>query len=202
MRRFLRHFLLLAALGGAAGAWAQPVSQNEIGTGVLAGAHGRLAVNSSAGIGNVQSNQAALAASGHRASAQAGTMQKTQRPGEAWADAGRSQALIGRDVFSGAIGILTVNQASGHGNAQTNSVAISAAPVAEAAVEHLAGVHAPRGSRSDAGKASGALRGERSAVIADTAFAAAAGVVQINQIAGSGNAAHNAFAMSIGAAPR
>lgn len=186
--------LLLAAswIAPAAAQSAATSSYNEIGHEVLAGARGNMAINSSSGNGNAQNNAVAIAVGGH---ASADLRSRQQAAGNA--DAGDAyRAAIGERAFHGASGIVAVNQSSGNGNAQANLVAIAAGRYAEVSIDHLGTVSATPPTAASAGEALERNR-ERRAMVADSAFSGATGVVQLNQLAGSGNNTVNAFAVSV-----
>jgi hypothetical protein len=181
---------------------AQSVSLSEIGAGALAGTRGNVAANISSGAGNAQSRLAVIAVGAQQANADIRASHQTESHGNTLQVVGNAHAVIGAGAFAGSTGILAVHQASGNGNAQANLVGISAAPVAEVTIDYLANVHATRSLGSTDGKTVARASGERSAVVADSAFTGATGIVQVNQLAGSGNTAANAFALSVGASPR
>lgn len=190
--------LLLAAacIGPAA---AQSASHNEIGNDVLSGARGNMAINSSAGSGNAQSNMAVIAVGANQATADIRSRQ--QAAGSESAEQ-TQRAVIGERAFRGGTGIVAVNQSSGNGNAQANLVAVAAGRYAEVSIEHLGTVSAAPVATTRASAAEGGPRREQRAVVADSAFAGATGIVQLNQLAGSGNNTVNAFALSVGSAPQ
>jgi len=179
---------LLLALSASASA--QAAAHATIGDAALAGASGRIALNQSAGAGNAQANLAAIA-SGPAAAAGLDNRQQAVRR----AASGAATAEIDGAAFSGARGVIAVNQASGNGNVQANLVALAAGRFAEVSVDQLGSVRAASDTQ---GAASPDPTPERKAAIADSAFAGAAGIVQVNQAAGAGNNTANLF--SLGAA--
>ncbi len=101
------------------------------------------------------------------------------------------QALIGAGAFRGAQGVIALNQASGVGNSQSNSVVLGAgASLASVTDGQLAAVSPRPGPAAGPAATTG-----RTALIDPGAFHAASGVVQVNQTAGSGNATGNAFVL-------
>ncbi len=101
------------------------------------------------------------------------------------------RTLIGAGAFSGARGVIAVNQASGSGNSQANAVVLGiGSSLAIATDGQLASVSPRPGSAAGPVTPSG-----RSALIEPSAFQAAAGVVQVNQTAGLGNSTGNAFVL-------
>lgn len=164
-------------------------AHTAIGDAALAGASGRIAINQSAGFGNAQANMAAIG-TGPTATASIDNRQQTRRQ----ASSGAATAQIDGAAFSGARGVISVNQASGTGNVQANLVALAAGRFAEVSLDQLGSVRASDSDSAGAPRRSPAHR----AVIADSAFAGAAGIVQVNQTAGAGNNTANLF--SLGAA--
>lgn len=194
MMRLLFRFAgpALLAAGVTAGAAAQSTSHSAIQDSALAGASGHVAVNNSAGTGNAQANMAVIGIGTEHASAAVRSRQHT-RHGER--SSGTQVAAIEGGAFRGASGIVTVNQASGSGNAQANLVAIAAGALSEVSIDQLGSVSAGQETQPAAASR------EQRAAISDSAFAGANGIVQVNQLAGSGNNTANVFALSIGASP-
>jgi len=170
------------------------VTQSVISGNALANVQGRAAVNIVAGDSNLQANTAALAigASEAQVSALAINVQRTDArqanyPGHAF-------ATIGDRAFSGATGMVSINQASGAGNAQSNTAAFGLGFEAEVVAESVLAATTSRTAPAGAGAGDGRLRGVS---IADTAFDGARGLVQVNQSAGSGNTTANNFALRV-----
>ncbi len=92
-------------------------------------------------------------------------------------------AILAGATLSGGRGLATINEASGHGNVQANADAIAQGGAAVASVhQHLTGTVA--GLAAD------------SAVIGGQAFARFAGILDINQAAGSNNAEANSMTLA------
>lgn len=201
---------LLAASMAAAPVWADKpllvlppayLTNSVIDGSVFSGANGNIAVNLAAGDANVQLNAASLAASFGAGIAQAGIygFQYTEKTG---ASPDSAICTIGGDAFANVSGITAINQASGQGNAQANGVAIALGlGGAEAIAESSLGA-------ITTGQWPDSANGEDSsnihqASVEETAFVGARGLVQINQLAGSGNATANNFAVrvSLGGVP-
>jgi hypothetical protein len=190
--------LLLTGAASTGNAFAQavavPLSHALISDAALAGSAGNIAINNSAGAGNAQANIAVIGIADEVASADIGSRQSA---GEMPAVRGNRIAEIGADAFRHAAGIITVNQSSGNGNAQANLVAVAAGKISEVSIDQLGRVSVPRdGSSIASGNADDT--GTRKSAIADSAFIGARGIVQVNQLAGSGNSSANVFALSIG----
>lgn len=187
---------LLTLNNAAAQAQDAAASTNLISAAALSGSTGRIAVNTAAGNGSTQANIAAVSVGGASASSMIGSEQQALVPYPVAHAGARSE--IGADAFRGASGLISVNQSSGHGNTQANLAAIALGQMPEVSIEQLAHVSAaPPAAQQTAGNADGTPA--KNAVIADSAFAGARGIVQINQLAGSGNSTANVFALSIGA---
>lgn len=96
---------------------------------------------------------------------------------------GPEQATISGSAFAGASGSIKVNEAAGNGNEQANISVLS-----------LGGtVHVSLTQR-----VSGLAHDTGSATISDSAFAGASGALQLNQVAGSGNAQGNVIVVQLG----
>lgn len=158
----------------------------------FARAGGAIAVNQAAGDTNLQTNLRAIAV-GERAQATVHVLQaqddRHDRPTHA-------QAVIGGRAFEGAGGLVAINQASGSGNAETNAVAMTVAGpgTRDAQGDQTSGIASAGMPRVAAGARSTVVR--RAAVTAD-AFRGFEGALQLNQIAGSGNATLNQLVLSV-----
>jgi|GEM_PF-2773010 len=95
------------------------------------------------------------------------------------------------DAFAGARGVIAVNQSAGSHNAQSNAVAIAVGPSALGS-DALLNVQRPGVPIRGAGSTS-----RNVAELSGGAFRSASGIVQINQIAGSGNVVHNAVSVRV-----
>lgn len=172
-----------------------PLSHSAVSDAALAGSAGNIAVNDSAGMGNAQANIAVISVSEGLASADISSRQQAAHGVPA--AGGNELAEIGSNAFRNASGIIAVNQSSGNGNTQANLVAIAFGKMSEVSIEQLGRVSASQGmSASSAGSAEGS--GKQKSTIADSAFIGARGIVQVNQLAGSGNSSANVFAFSVG----
>jgi hypothetical protein len=192
--------VLMAALLNLNDATAQAqdaaLSTNLISAAALSGSTGRVAVNTAAGNGSTQANIAAISVGGASTSSAIGSEQQALVPYPVARIGARSE--IGSDAFRGASGLISVNQSSGHANTQANLAAIVVGQMPEVSIEQLAHVSAAPATAQQATGNAGGTPGQN-AVIADSAFAGARGIVQVNQLAGSGNSTANVFALSIGA---
>lgn len=169
-------------------------AQSTIDGGVLGNARGVIAVNMAAGDGNVQMNATALAANAGKgvAQAQVSGLQMTEMDTGSAPDV--AMANIAQGAFAGAAGLISVNQASGQGNAQANGLAIALGIDGEVVAESVLGATVSGQGLVEMERNRGMVQ---SVTVDDTAFAGARGVVQINQLAGSGNATANNLSLSI-----
>jgi|GEM_PF-49983 len=167
------------------------LDDNHIGQQFAKGATGNVAVNAAAGAANLQTNQRTLN----------GTIDVAQRidnPGHARPAWMETNTRIDGQAFSRGQGVLGVNQVAGDGNAQINSMAL--APAGEGfkeirALEPVNPVGASDAAARD-GQSGSDSSGRYRAVVTDTAFSGFGGVLQINQVSGSGNVTANHFSMS------
>jgi len=164
----------------------------------LSGASGAIAVNQAAGDHNLQANLVALANGGLAS----GSVQAAQlRAGDTHDGALRgATATLAGDALSGASGIVSINQASGSGNAELNTVVAVLADqgIRETNDEALASF-ASAGGQGEA--VDGQPVGPRNVGVSSTALRGFDGVLQLNQIAGSGNATGNEFSLSVQGGP-
>ncbi len=114
-----------------------------------------------------------------------------------------ASASIGGQALNGATGVAMINQASGIGNATVNVVTATLAQqgIRESDDEALAasGTLASAGGQDLANSRKAA--GTRSVAVEDTALRGFDGVLQLNQIAGSGNATANQIGISVQSTP-
>lgn len=169
-------------------------TQAVISDDVLTGARGVIGVNIVAGDSNAQINAHALSISvgqGVHTSSNIKTSQHVnylEGPDSA-------VSLIEGNAFSNASGLISINHASGAGNAQLNDVAIGIAIGGVALTESELNLTVTGQPVSQLSQGAGVQH--REAVIGEAAFDGASGVVQINQLAGSGNATSNNFGLSV-----
>ncbi|WP_228482043.1 hypothetical protein [Lysobacter sp. H21R4] len=160
------------------------------------GASGALGANMAAGDHNLQANLRSFA-SGTQANASARTHQ--QHANNDYDSPAHATATVGGQAFGQASGLLSINQASGSGNAETNLV--SAALAQQGIREASDGNLQSSVSASAGGQASPnpdvARPGTRNVAVESTAMQGFDGVLQLNQIAGSGNSISNQLALSV-----
>ena len=157
----------------------------------LAGANGAIA-----GDLNLQGNLRGIA-SGARADV-AINAQQVQGGNRVLSAPLHARADIGGDALAGASGIASINQASGIANTTLNVVSATLARqgIRETDDTALAAEgSALAGGRDDAGR--GVATGTRSAGVASTALRGFDGVLQLNQVAGSGNDTANVLGLVV-----
>lgn len=176
------------------------LTQSRIDGAALSGASGAIALNVAAGDLNQQSNARAIAI-GTRALASVDVRQ-TRRDDRANAPDAASARIADR-ALAGASGLAGINQASGSGNSAFNAVALALAQqgIRESDDDGtLSAAFASAGQQHDFERG-GATTGRRVASVDSTALQGFEGVLQLNQVAGSGNDTGNTLAMSIQAGP-
>jgi len=156
----------------------------------FAGVNGASSINMAAGDLNQQANLRAFAAGGH---AQA-NIHSNQTHIDDHANApDHATATIGGTAFANGRGLVSINQASGSGNAELNAVA--AALAQQGIRETNDGALSVTVSASARGQPStgrhGLGNGTRNVAVEATAMKGFDGVLQLNQVAGSGNATGN-----------
>jgi hypothetical protein len=157
--------------------------RSVIGSGALTGASGRVATNQAAGTGNMQSNQAVMAV-GPGAAAHSSASAEMYGPVAIDPHASYS-ARIESKAMSNMSGLVSVNQASGAGNAQMNLITVVVGdPIGTADDSALS--HAAPTART--GGAGATARVAPVVGLAPDALAGSRGVLQLNQVAGGGNA--------------
>ena len=114
-----------------------------------------------------------------------------------------ASATIGGQALNGASGVASINQASGHGNATLNVVT---ATLAQQGIRESDDDSSLSAAFASAGQQhgfehGGATSDRRVASVESTALQGFEGVLQLNQVAGSGNDTGNTLVMSIQAGP-
>lgn len=166
------------------------IANSDIAGHVAENARGVVAVNQAAGDSNLQANAAALGGQ----SANVSISQRLQVPG---VDKLKAAARIGASAFSNVRGALSVNQASGIANAQSNSVSIATGINGEVGDAALSATLPDAAGPVRSGQAGGT----RIVEVDSTAFRNASGIVQLNQTAGTGNSSSNNFVLHLGVQP-
>jgi len=161
----------------------------------LEGGRGVIGVNVVAGDSNAQLNARALAVSVGQGVHASALIKASQHVDFLGGGPDSAVSLIGGNAFSNASGLISINHASGAGNAQLNDVAIGIAIGGVALTESELDLTVTGQPVSQLSQGGGAQH--REAMISESAFNGTSGVVQINQLAGSGNATSNSFGLSV-----
>ena len=172
------------------------LTQSRLEGQVLAGASGSIKLNQAAGDLNRQYNGHALA-SGEQASVQVAVAPRSDDDQLATGTALQARAELTGQVLQGASGLASLNQASGQANGQANAVAISVSAQAAPAVPAML-APLPRPAGTDRRPAA---VGVRQALVTGQALAGYAGVLQLNQIAGSFNVVENRLGLHVQTGP-
>jgi hypothetical protein len=211
MKRMLRHFAFCAvalwlAAGWQAAAFAQTsnadsysnmltyLDSNTIDGNVMQGTQGITGVNTAAGNGNLQANVRAFALGN-----QAQAMIQARQHAHSYAPNATlyASATISGHAYDQGQGIASINQVSGNSNTQLNGVAASLTNqgIREATDGTLsATVSASAGGQPPSNHAQAG--GTRSVAVDPSAMEGFDGVMQLNQVAGSGNASDNLLLLS------
>lgn len=162
----------------------------------FAGAHGVIGINQAAGDDNLQANLRSIAIGELAIALAAGQ----QTHANSQFDTPQSAtASIGGNALAGASGLASINQASGSGNAELNLVAVTSASqgmdeTTDAQLSFVASI--PAGGQAPL-PTSVAGTGTRGVAVESTALQGFGGLLQLNQVAGSGNATNNQFGLSV-----
>jgi hypothetical protein len=172
-------------------------TQSEINGQALQGSFGRISVNQAAGSGNAQANLAVIAVgtAPDHSNNNSGDLRAAQST-RGIAPSAAARASIAGGAFAQSSGLVSVNQTSGHGNAQTNAFLLGNGNLAVSALTdtELSAAHTQSGS-TDGKETSPALI--RETHIGDDAFRGSHGVVQVNQSSGVGNSSANAIVLRL-----
>lgn len=178
------------------------LNQTRLDGRALSGADGAMVVNMAAGDLNLQANLLGVA-SGGNAQVNIDARQRNGNNRVRADGALEASASIGGQALNGASGVAMINQASGIGNATLNVVTATLAQqgIRETNDEALAasGALASAGEQDTARR--GGSAGTRSVAVEDTALQGFDGVLQLNQIAGSGNTTANQLGISVQSTP-
>lgn len=185
------------------------LNDNRIDGQVGAGATGNLSINIAAGDGNLQANQralqqgvTALATIAPTSSGGSALAPNTENPNPQNHLGQVAQTEIGGQAFSHASGFLGINQVSGVGNAQLNSIEVGGAVTSlgqiRATEEGATSSSLPNSTDRNAGQSGTKDASDSySAIIGDGALSGFGGVLQINQVSGIGNVTANHFSVSM-----
>ncbi|MFI8718545.1 hypothetical protein ACIGHF_11800 [Stenotrophomonas sp. NPDC077464] len=178
------------------------LNQTRLDGRALTGADGAIVVNMAAGDLNQQANLLGIASGGTaQVDIDARQLQSNNRVRANGAL--QARASIGGQALSGASGVAMINQASGIGNATLNIVTATLAQqgIRETNDEALAASGALASAGGQGTAARGGSAGTRSVAVEDTALQGFDGVLQLNQIAGTGNTTANQLSMSVQSTP-
>ena len=168
----------------------------------LSGADGAMVVNMAAGDLNLQANLLGIA-SGENAQVNIDARQRLAGNRVRADGALDASASIGGQALNGASGVASINQASGNGNATLNVVTATLAQqgIRETNDEALAASGALASAGGQGAVNSGRSAGTRRVAVEASALQGFDGVLQLNQIAGSGNATANQLSISVQSTP-
>lgn len=163
---------------------------------VAEGTQGITSVNTASGDGNQQANLHAFALGAH-ASVRLQARQRSDGYPEAPTPQNAS-ATIGGHAYAYGQGIASINQASGNGNAQLNAVAaqLTGQGIREATDSTLSATVSVSTRQQTASNPHAQAGGTRSAAVEPSAMEGFNGVMQLNQVAGFGNASDNLLLLS------
>ena len=205
--RFQAVLLAVAALVAAGAARAGDgyaemlgyLAQTRIDGDALSGSRGAIAVNMTAGDFNRQANLRAIAV-GSSARAQADARQRSRD--DLYDAPTHASASIGGSALAGAGGLVSINQASGSGNAEFTAVSLALAQqgIRETPDNLLSSSVSASAERQSVPGPAGRTASRNVAVEA-TALRGFEGVLQLNQIAGSANETGNVLTLSIAPGP-
>lgn len=201
---------MLAGLGLAPMAVAQSLMQEQearqqiftttysaassIGGEALRGVTGAVNINIAAGDNNVQSNSGAIAIGSH---ALGNNIVVQQISGDNDLEPDRTSVRIRDDALSQASGWISINQAAGSKNVQSNTMSVALGVRGSSLTsENLSQVLS--GSSGPQEDSEGSRSSQRKIEVESSAFRGATGVIQVNQSAGTGNATSNSFGLRMG----
>lgn len=158
----------------------------------LSGASGVVGINMAAGDFNLQSNDRVIVG-GARGTGSVEGRQSIQ--GVMATEPDIASARIEGDALAGVRGVVSINQASGVANIERNTMTITPQQIQPGEAD-LPALQADSNTSSRA-RSTGTSRSLRAVAVEDTALRGLEGVVQLNQIAGSGNVTGNHLIMSV-----
>lgn len=164
------------------------------------GASGAIGANLAAGDHNLQANLRSFA-SGGQADALVNATQV--RDNDHYNTPTHAAASIGGQAFGQASGLVSINQASGSGNAEMNLVTATLAyqGIRETTDGNLSSAISASAGGQGAPDPGVTRPGTRSVAVESTAMQGFEGVLQLNQIAGSGNSISNQLGLSVDGHP-
>lgn len=161
---------------------------------------GAIGANLAAGDHNLQTNLRSFASGGH-GDASANATQR--RPNDQYDTPTHAAASIGGQAFRQASGLVSINQASGSGNAEVNLVAATLAHqgIREATDGNLLSTVSASAGGQVSPNPGVARSGTRTVAVESAAMQGFDGVLQLNQIAGSGNSISNQLGLFVDGPP-
>ena len=167
---------------------------SSISGGALKGVSGAVNVNIAAGDHNLQSNSGAIAIGSH---ALANNIVVQQVKGNNTLEPDRASVSIRENALSQSTGWISVNQAAGSQNVQSNTMSVALGVRGSSLTsENLSQVLS--GGSGQEQDPDGSLSSRRDVEVESSAFRGTTGVVQVNQSAGRGNATSNSFRFRMG----
>ena len=169
---------------------------NTISGHVAQGVQGISSMNTAAGDANLQANLHAFALGGHTQA----LLQARQRTQNNVAGAPLdASARIGEHAYDNGRGIASINQVSGNGNAQLNGVVARLANqgIREATDGSLSATVSASARGQSSSNPHAQAGGTRNVAVDPSAMEGFNGVMQLNQVAGSGNTSDNLLLMSM-----
>lgn len=189
--------LLSASLVPVASAEIMPEQRNQttIEDRALQGFRGAVQLNMAAGDGNLQSNSAAIA-SGSDATADAQVSQQVEITSNMNSGSvpGENRVQIQQQAVNDARGWISINQAAGPANVQSNSMGV-ALGIEGSALSRKGLDQVLSGNQAPGLNPDGLAEADNRLDIDSSAFDGSRGVIQVNQSAGKGNATHNRVGM-------
>lgn len=166
----------------------------------FSGASGSIAINQASGDHNLQANLRAIA-TGRLAHASADARQLSADVIDAAPT--QAQAVIAGTAFRGASGLVSINQASGAANAGLNAVtaALAQQGIREAGDEFLSSSGVASAGVQTISEPGTARTQARKVGVEGSALQGFNGVLQLNQVAGVGNATENRVQISVQGLP-
>jgi hypothetical protein len=171
------------------------LDNNTIGGNALEGTQGVSSVNTAAGNGNLQGNLHAFASGG-----QAQALIEAQQHARGYVPGATlyASAYITGHAYDYGQGIASINQVSGNSNTQLNGVAAQLASqgIREATDGTLSAAVSASAEGQPSSNPHAQAGGTRSVGVDPSAMEGFNGVMQLNQVAGSGNASDNLLMLS------
>lgn len=160
----------------------------------LRGVTGAVNINIASGDHNLQSNSGAIAIGSN---ALASNIVVQQISGNSALEPDHASVRIRDNALSDATGWISVNQAAGVENVQSNTMSVALGVRGSSLTsENLSQVLSGGSGQEQDSEESGSLR--RDVEVESSAFRGTTGVIQVNQSAGRGNATSNSFSFSMG----